>query len=388
MGPHESARFKVWLEQAVKDGKLKIGTWKKRVWIGFAVLSRLVSSLLSHKIQHGSINWDIQIAKCLSVVLISALGARSGDVTRSNHYTGQEFLQWRHVHLHIVGDQPVLANVRATITLEFQKGHKIADNEEMQYNLSPLGSAEHNHMCPIAWLLVHALRHSLVADETLQDVLDRAFARTDRQIEWLYPNRPVLAAFSMTKKHHVNLDKPATPVQIWDTIKEMGVIAGMLDRAYPHAMRLGYARDVAQLPTFTGHNIENVRQSLGHTAKSALRGVTDAYIGSLDAEIHNLRAQNSLQPRGKVPRFATPSGEVESDAMTADKLKSGPNTTTPLPEVSRQRRPLADKDVNSPATTATKAPEPPAHPLRHLDPALLTEEDLAGIAAFVAEPAA
>lgn len=387
MGSHESARFKVFLDQAVKDGKIKVGKWKKSTWIGFAVLSRLVSSYLSHNIKHGSLNWDIPIAKCLSLVLISALGARSGDVFRSMHYKGQEYLQWRHVRLHLVGSQPSLANVRATITLQYQKFHKIADNEETEYYLSPLGTTEHNHMCPIAWLLVHALRHSLVADETLQGVLDRAFARSDRRIEWLYPNRPVLAAFDQSPAYHVDLDRSATTHQPLETTKQMGVIAGMLDRAYAHALRFGHARDVAQLPTSVGNNTENARQSLGHNTSSLHGGVTDRYIGDMDAELHTLRAQHSLQPRGKVPRFATPSGEVESIAMTADKLKSGSTTITPLPKISRQRRPLADKDVNSSATL--KAPKAaPAHPLQNVDPALLTEDELASIAADVPAPAA
>ena len=258
MGSHESARFKVFLDQAVKDGKIKTGKWRKSTWIGFAVLSRLVSSYLSHNIKHGSLNWDITIAKCLSLVLISALGARSGDVARSLHYKGQEYLQWRHVQLHLVGSQPSLANVRATITLQYQKFHKIADNKEAVYYLSPLGTAEHNHMCPIAWLLVHALRHSLVADETLQGVLDRAFARSDRQIEWLYPERPVLAAFDQKLALHIDLDRPATVHQPLEATKQMGVIAGMLDRAYTHALRFGHARDVAQLPISIGNNTENV----------------------------------------------------------------------------------------------------------------------------------
>ncbi|KAI6788227.1 hypothetical protein KC361_g9166 [Hortaea werneckii] len=391
MGAHVSSRFKVFLEQAIRDGKLKTGHWQKQTWLGFAVLSRLVSSFLAHKIQHGTHNWDIQIAKCLSLVLVAALGARSGDVSRSHRYTGQQFLQYRHINLHLVGSQPILANLRATITLEFCKNHKLADNEETQYYFSPLGKVEHNHMCPIAWLLVHALRHSLVADASLQDVLNRAFARTDRQVEWLYPSRPVLASIDQRSEAmiHIDLDKPAGAQQLLRSTKEMGVLAGMLDRAYTHAIRLGHARDIAQLPTNApvGYNTDHVRQSLGHTAKSSYKGVTDNYIGGLHTEVYTLRAQHSSQPQGRIPRFVTPDGKLESRAMTAEKLKSGPTTTTPLPEISRHRHPLADKDVNIPATNASKAAAP-YHPLQNVDPALLTEDKLADVAATVPTPAA
>lgn len=391
MGAHVSSRFKVFLEQAIRDGKLKTGHWQKQTWLGFAVLSRLVSSFLAHKIQHGTHNWDIQIAKCLSLVLVAALGARSGDVSRSHRYTGQQFLQYRHINLHLVGSQPILANLRATITLEFCKNHKLADNEETQYYFSPLGKVEHNHMCPIAWLLVHALRHSLVADASLQDVLNRAFARTDRQVEWLYPSRPVLASIDQRSEAmiHIDLDKPAGAQQLLRSTKEMGVLAGMLDRAYTHAIRLGHARDIAQLPTNApvGYNTDHVRQSLGHTAKSSYKGVTDNYIGGLHTEVYTLRAQHSSQPQGRIPRFVTPDGKLESRAMTAEKLKSGPTTTTPLPEISRHRHPLADKDVNIPTTNASKAAAP-YHPLQNVDPALLTEDELADVATTVPTPAA
>jgi predicted transcriptional regulator len=386
MGSHEGGRFKVFLEQAIRDGKITTGLWQRRTWIGFAVLSRLVSTFLSHTVVYGTNNWDITIAKCLSVVLVAALGARSGDVARSSLYKGQEYLQYRHIALYIDkahSGRPTLADLRATITLEFQKGHKTANNEETDKYLSPLGHQQ-SHMCPIAWILVHALRHSLVAGTTLQDVLDHASARSDHQVKWLYPSRPVLAAIALTPSRHVDLEKPADAKQLLNNVKEMGVVSGMLDRAYMHAIRLGSARDVAQLPqdATTGYNTDHVRQSLGHTVKSTNKGVTDVYIGGSHVETYNQRAQHSIQPKGKVPRFANGS-EIESRTTTQEKLKGSlaalPDVTTP------RRRPLADLDVNTSTTTAHKAV---AHPLQNVDPSLLTEGDIAEVAAAVTTSAA
>lgn len=42
-------------------------------------------------------------------------------------------------------------------------------------------------MCPIALLLIYCLRHSLIADTKVQEVLDRAVQRSDRTIAWLFP---------------------------------------------------------------------------------------------------------------------------------------------------------------------------------------------------------
>ena len=159
----DSGRFKVFLDQAVRENRIMTGAWDKRTWISFAVLSRLVSSFLTHTIQQGTRNWYLPIAKCLSVVLVAALGARPGDVARSYLYTGQEYLRFRNIHLHVVGTEATFANLRATITLEFQRGFEEKQNAETEHFLTPVTTPEHLHMCPLIWPLIHALRHSLVA---------------------------------------------------------------------------------------------------------------------------------------------------------------------------------------------------------------------------------
>ncbi|KAI4188506.1 MAG: hypothetical protein L6R41_002106 [Letrouitia leprolyta] len=173
IGAHGSTRFQSWLDQAQRAGRLIRGVWKKRTWIGYAVLSCLVRAFIIRGIEHGTVNWDITIAKCLSVALVSSLGSRTGDVALSYEHKGKPYyLQYRHVELSIEGGEPIFANVRARITLEFEKGHKEELNQETLRHLRPLAGAHNSHMCPIAWILVHCLRHSLVAGKTLQEVLD------------------------------------------------------------------------------------------------------------------------------------------------------------------------------------------------------------------------
>ncbi|TKA38536.1 hypothetical protein B0A54_09471 [Friedmanniomyces endolithicus] len=132
--------------------------WQKKTWIGFAVLSRLVRAFLTRASDQGVQNWDVAIAKCLSVVLVGGLGARTGDVVLATGYKDKDYyLQYRHIELYIEGDEPTFANLRARIKLEFSKCHKETANEEIFHRFRPLLEAHDSHMCPIAWLLVHCL---------------------------------------------------------------------------------------------------------------------------------------------------------------------------------------------------------------------------------------
>ena len=212
-------------------------------------LSRLVRVYLTRAIEHGTISWDVTIAKCLSVVLVSSLGARLGDVALSGGYKGTTYyLQYRHIELFFdEGAEPIFANLEARITLEFTKGHKGKPGQDTSRHLRPLAGAHNSHMCPIALLLVHCLRHSLVDGTTLEEVLNGAVQRDDRTIVWRFPERPVLTAFA-TSPPRCDLAEAAITGQLAQTLKEMGAVAGMLDRVHGHALRLGAARDVAHLP--------------------------------------------------------------------------------------------------------------------------------------------
>ena len=164
IGRHEAARFKTWLDQAKRAGRLTQGSWKKRTWIGYAVLSRLVRAYLTRGIEQGTVNWDIIVAKCLSMVLVASLGSRTGDVALSGKYKGTTYyMQYRHIELFVEGDEPIYSNIRARVTLEYEKGHKQELNYETIRHFRPVEGSHNSHMCPIAWLLVHSLRHSLIA---------------------------------------------------------------------------------------------------------------------------------------------------------------------------------------------------------------------------------
>lgn len=281
-------RLKTLLDDFVDAKQLIRGHYRPKTWIGFTTVSRIVRAYLQRAIDFGTRSWDITIARCLSLVLVSSLAARAGDVAHSRDFTGDEYMKYRDIELYLEGDDAKFVNLRARVTMRYTKGFKDSMAGNMTCYLQPLGTSHTCHVCPISLLLVHALRHGLVRGSTLQDILTKAAARADRRVVWLFPDRPVLAAFAHSGAH-VCLDRPARVDQLRDSIRTIGLAGGVLDRIYVHATRLGAARDMAHLPeaALDGHgfNVDAVRQRLGHSHWAMQSGVTEAYIGgpSLDA---------------------------------------------------------------------------------------------------------
>lgn len=104
----------------------------------------------------------------MSVVLVTSLGYRVGDVARSQLYTGIEYMRYEHVDLIVEGNVPKWENLRAQICIEYEKGKKDVRNDRQECYLRPLSDPDEHHMCPITLLLIHALRHGLVRGFTLQ----------------------------------------------------------------------------------------------------------------------------------------------------------------------------------------------------------------------------
>lgn len=306
MTRQDASQFRAFLDDAVKAGRLIKGSWCKRTWIGFLTLSRMVRAYIEYCLTKGCGNWDLVVAKSLSVTLISALGARSGDVTRSDLYHGTQFLQYQEIELYVDGQAASFENLRAVVTLTSMKGHKDRMNDDAVFYLRPLNDPEHHHICPITWLLVHVLRNGLVFASTLTEVLDRAFARPDHKVEWKHPRYPVLAAFTHIKPVKCDLEKPAVPHQPLATIKEMGLVSNILCRVYIHATRLGAIREVAHLPPPTntfGLTTDGHRQIMGHQNQRA----TENYVGGHTMEVFNERAANKARKHRREPCFSTES---------------------------------------------------------------------------------
>ncbi|KAI7275302.1 hypothetical protein KC345_g6886 [Hortaea werneckii] len=311
---YDSARIGAWAGTAVQEGRLIRGIWKKRVFIGFPVLSRLVREFLQHARVNGCMNFDIVVAKMLSVVLTSSLGARAGDVALSDGYEESSMycLQFRHIQLRVRGEEgPRFENLYATVELEFTKGKKTERNVSEWRSLRPLQGAHNYHVCPISLLLTHCLRHGLVPGTTVDEVLQNAWRRSDRTVMWEFPTRPVLPRIDLRRR--CELDRPARTQQVRNTLAEMGIVSGIAGRLPSHGLRLGHANDVAKLPARVTDDgmtsLDLVRQSLGHSYAAQLKGVTEGYTDGLSVDFYNLRATHPAPSNTRgAPSFVADKG--------------------------------------------------------------------------------
>lgn len=208
-------------DQAVLDGRLTRGHQKARSWIGCLAVQRMVRSLLEHFLSKGTISWD-------------------------------------YAKLYIDKHTAEFQNLRAKFTIVVAKGHKGQYEDNFDQYMSPLPD-ENAYVCPIVWLMAHALRNGLVVGSTLQEVLDHTFARPDRRVQWTQPFYPVLCVRGNSAT--LKLDQPASNSTFRYVVHEMGVVSGFLGRAHPHALRYGAAREIAHLPhTGQTHGIVTPRE--------------------------------------------------------------------------------------------------------------------------------
>ncbi|KAK9372787.1 uncharacterized protein V1513DRAFT_466306 [Lipomyces chichibuensis] len=327
---HDGIRLQTFIDVAVRDKRLTRGLWNRRVWLNFMIVSRMGRAWLEHHHNHGTWNWDITLARLMSVVLVTSLGCRAGDAARSQYYEGMEFLQYRHVELLLEGE-PKFENLRAQIKIEFAKGSKNVRNKELEFYLRPLGDPRYRHMCTVSLLMIHALRHGLVVGSTIQEVLEHASNAADGRVVWTFPDRPVLCAFTNGVRK-CDLDKPADTGQLRLSVKQMEIVSNILTRVYTRATRLGAAQDVSHLPQAEGlgFTTNEVRQSLGHHNKAFQRGITEGYAGSPMREFYNDRAKREfVHPWGA--KFSEQSAlELIKSPVTEEEIRDWQDRNEPL----------------------------------------------------------
>ena len=123
MRPTDQRRVDELLAKFVDDGMLFKRRWRKHEWVGHTLITLMGNSWLQETLAEGCQSWDVRISKLLSVVMMGALDCRVGDLTRSGHYKGEEYIQWRHIEITIRGERE-LQNLNAKATIAYEKGHK------------------------------------------------------------------------------------------------------------------------------------------------------------------------------------------------------------------------------------------------------------------------
>jgi hypothetical protein len=171
--------------------------------------------------------------------------------------------------------------------------HRDIEGDDFTFELAPLNNTEDNLACPIANLLVMALRSGQTHGTTIEQVLKSTLARPDKTVQWRDPKLPLIPAISKSRRE-LEFSTPATTGQLLQTVKRAGLLAGVTVGLKTHGFRRGHFQEVAHLGNDVGGAASyTVAQAGGHNHKSMTLGVTAEYAGGIDRHLYNDRAQSS-----------------------------------------------------------------------------------------------
>jgi hypothetical protein len=152
-----------------------------------------------------------------------------------------------------------------------------------------------NVICPIKLLLILALRLGNVHAKTIDEVLWLTAQRRDKTVIWAHLTRPILCAFDHSGRS-LKPDKPAGNHQLTHIMSEASQKAGFLARVVAHDLRVGAARDSANLNNpIKGHATLGVATAIGHSETFHAKGTTSRYTGSIAEDVWTKRVEENFE---------------------------------------------------------------------------------------------
>jgi hypothetical protein len=92
--------------------------------VGAFLTRQMVMAILQEALEEGTTNWDKTIQKALSILLLSALSCRVGDITKTTGETHDlPFLCYNDITIKLVKGVS-LENLEAKVTIRNEKGQK------------------------------------------------------------------------------------------------------------------------------------------------------------------------------------------------------------------------------------------------------------------------
>lgn len=121
MSKNERSRLSSTVHQLHSEGKLTKDPTRERLHVGAFLVRKLATAFLDEALRQGTVNWDVTLAKTLSIVLVAALGSRTGDVTVAPLDTNDlPFLCYQDITLKLSKD----GHLTAQVLLRNEKGDK------------------------------------------------------------------------------------------------------------------------------------------------------------------------------------------------------------------------------------------------------------------------
>ncbi|KAH6539690.1 hypothetical protein HBI07_114560 [Parastagonospora nodorum] len=294
---HDIVRLGSLVDKLCQEGKLTREPAFEREWAGAVVVRKLVNGLIADARVNGTLAWDVTLLKCLSITLLAALGARSGDLTRNRlDEHDLPYLAYQDVILRLVLGGSTIDDMEAVVTIRNEKGNKLNPALRRMVLLRALKSPEDACICPIKLLVTLALRLGNVEERSIDELIDHTRRRGTRTVIWKHPRRPVIPKLSK-RGRCVLPDDPADVNQATKAVLPLACrVSGFFERLRSHDLRRGAARDAANISAKV-HGISGSLAGavLGHSKKG--KQMTAHYVGNMAVDIWSLRTdENWVDP--------------------------------------------------------------------------------------------
>ncbi|EGG09125.1 uncharacterized protein MELLADRAFT_96395 [Melampsora larici-populina 98AG31] len=275
------------LSSAIQDaedwGALSKGMYYPRRKVTITAVQHMNTATLTKLAYTGCSNWDTEISRLLTVSLALATGCRAGAVGLSQGYQNNSLMQYQHIEIFMKPNSSGAARMEDVlgcfIEVAFDKGNKDGQTEGLIHFVQP--QLQCPMICPVHWILIHTLRHSLV----IRDILDGVFQHAQRQsnltVKWKHPTAPVICKLNC--RSGILMGQPATALEVSKSLRHIAKLSGLKQTISFHAMQRGVAEDGATLgpqaekPCF---NFDTAQLILHHLDKTKHSGTTACYAGN------------------------------------------------------------------------------------------------------------
>ena len=124
LSAHDSSRITALIDRFVEQGRLTKEPAREHHWLGVTLVKWMIDAVFEDAVRNGSRNWDVTIHTALSLLLISALQCRSGDITKSTYNTQPlPCLVYKDISLKLIKGEDI-DHLEARITIRNEKGTK------------------------------------------------------------------------------------------------------------------------------------------------------------------------------------------------------------------------------------------------------------------------
>ena len=121
---HTNARVKAAIDAEHKAGRVTKDPARTKRWVGSLLMRQMIRGVINKAHDEGTRNWDVVLSRATSMLLLTVLQSRAGDILKSGSSKGYDrpYLCWEEVQVQLSGE--ALKHCFARIRLRAEKEHK------------------------------------------------------------------------------------------------------------------------------------------------------------------------------------------------------------------------------------------------------------------------